>query len=112
MLGFSSSVRVYVYNLAVSMHSSFRRLIGLVSSELHEDSLSGHMFLFFNRPRSSVKILYFDRNGYVIWYKRLERGSYSIAEKREINYRELMCLLEGIEMSEVKKRKRYEREKS
>ena len=112
MLGFSSSVRVFVYNTAVSMHSSFRRLTGLVQSELGADSLSGHLFLFFNKPKTSVKILYFDRNGYVIWYKRLERGSYSVHGKREINYQELMCLLEGIELSKVKKKKRYEREKS
>lgn len=67
----------------------------------------GDYFLFLNKPKTHLKILYFDRTGFVIWYKRLERGTFTHPEKREISGVELMCLLEGIEVIKSKQKKRY-----
>jgi transposase len=107
MLSFSSAVRVFVFQGECDMRSSFSRLTSLVKNEIKEVSHSGHLFLFLNRTRTSVKILYFDRTGYVIWYKRLESGTFSRPEKGEIDYRLMMCILEGIEDSKITKKKRF-----
>jgi transposase len=58
--------------------------------------------VFLNRVRTHVKVLYFDRTGYAIWYKRLERGTFSVPEVEEITYRELMCLLEGLQVKKLR----------
>jgi len=96
-----------VYREPCDMRCSFERLTGIVSSELKQDAYSGHLFLFLNRRRTSVKILYFDRTGYCIWYKRLEAGTFSSPERGEIDQRSLSCILEGIEERVVRKKKRF-----
>ena len=65
------------------------------------------MFVFLSKNRRSVKILYFDRTGYAIWYKKLESGTFSRPEKQELDYRSLSCLLEGIDGSKIKRKKRF-----
>jgi transposase len=107
MLSLSSAVRVFVCRQATDMRSSFDRLAGIAAQVIKQDPVSGHLFLFLNRLRTSVKILYFDRTGWVIWYKRLERGTFSLPQKEEIDYRELMCVLEGIELASAHKKKRF-----
>jgi len=104
MLSLPSSTRVFVYRDQVDMRCSFDGLSALVSTVLREDPVSGHLFVFLNRPRTHVKILYFDRTGYAIWYKRLEQGTFTRSEQAEIDYRELVCVLEGIENPRRKKR--------
>lgn len=112
MFSLTSAVRVYVYRGTCDMRSSFERLTGLAKNVLKQAPHSGHIFLFLNRTRQSVKLLYFDGTGYCIWYKRLEAGTFSMPEKEEIDFRTLSCVLEGIEESSVKKKKRYLFEKS
>lgn len=107
MFSLSSAVRVFVYREACSMHYSFERLSALARNEIKQEPSTGHMFLFLNRRRTSVKILYFDRTGYCIWYKKLESGGFSMPESAEIDYRTLSCVLEGIEEREVTKKKRF-----
>jgi len=106
MLSLPSSTRVYVYREAADMRSSFDKLSNLVSNILGKDPVSGHLFMFFNRVRTHVKVLYFDRTGYAIWYKRLERGTFSVPSQEEIGYREVVCILEGLK--NVRKKLRYE----
>jgi transposase len=91
------------------MRSSFDKLSSLVSNVLGKDPVSGHLFMFFNRQRTHVKVLYFDRSGYAIWYKRLERGTFSVPSQEEIEYREVVCILEGL--TNMRKKLRYEQKK-
>ena len=94
------------------MRKSFDGLIALVANELREDSLSGHCFVFINRKRTYLKILYFDRSGYCIWAKRLERGRFIYrgdgSIKQALDWTRLKCLLEGIDVDKVRRFKRYQ----
>ena len=107
MIGLSSAVRIFVYQSPCDMRSSFDRLTSLAKNEIKQEPYSGHLFLFLNRTRTSVKILYFDRTGYCIWYKRLESGTFSCTDKAEIDQRSLSCMLEGIEERSARKKKRF-----
>jgi transposase len=100
------------------MRRSFDGLQGMVTSVMQLDALAGHMFVFSNRQRDRVKILYWDRDGFAIWSKRLEEGTYAIpfgksGERRcELTAQELGALLSGIDLSAARRRKRYRREPS
>ena len=89
------------------MRSSFDKLSALTQQVLRQDPVSGHLFVFMNRVRTHVKVLYFDRTGFALWYKRLERGTFSVPVVEEITYRDLLCILEGLEV----KKMRYSQEK-
>ena len=84
------------------MRCSFDKLAALTQQELRHDPASGHLFVFLNRLRTHVKVLYFDRTGMAIWYKRLERGTFTLPNVEEISYRELLCLLEGLEVKKLR----------
>ncbi len=88
------------------MRCSFDKLSALTQQTLRQDPLSGHLFVFLNRVRTHVKVLYFDRTGMSIWYKRLERGTFSVPVLEEISYRDLVCMLEGLQVRKL----RYSRE--
>lgn len=68
--------KVFVYGKPTDMRKSFHGLYGLTKQVLGEDPLSGHLFVFINRRGNYLKVFYFDRTGYCIWAKRLERGRY------------------------------------
>jgi transposase len=120
MLMATSSLRVFAHRGPTDMRKSFSGLVGLVELELGQQVESGHLFLFFNRRRDRVKVLYFVGDGLVIFYKRLERGTFespaALAEGQdpnrgvELRMSDLTLILEGIELSSVKRRKRWSRE--
>lgn len=93
---------VYMVNTPVSMHKSFDGLSALVQSQLKLSPLQAHLFVFFNRTRDKVKLLYWDRNGFFIWYKRLEQGRFPALKVSGSHYKltvaELNLLLEGIDL--------------
>jgi transposase len=95
------------------MRRSFDGLHGLVTSVMDLDALAGHLFVFSNRKKDRVKIFYWDRDGFAIWSKRLEEGTYAMPfgkreERRaEITAPELGAFLSGIDLSQAKRRKRY-----
>jgi transposase len=99
--------------IPTDLRRSFDGLAGLVAGVLSADPLSGHLFVFRNRRADLIKILYWDRSGYCIWAKRLERGTFrfpALKECRvEMQSSDLMLILEGIDLSSVKRRKRYQR---
>jgi len=102
--------RVYLYTGAVDMKNSFTGLYALTKEFLEEDPVSGHLFVFFNRRRDYVKVLYFDRSGFCLWSKRLERGRFHAPGpegKHEVSYTELKLILEGIEIENIRRRKRF-----
>jgi transposase len=100
------SVRVYVVVGNVDMRKSIDGLSQLVKSQFGLNPLGGHLFAFSNRHRTMVKLLYWDRNGFCLWIKRLERERFrwpsSPAEVLEIGPRELRWLLDGLDLSQGK----------
>ena len=94
------------------MRMSFDRLAALVSERVGRSVLSGGLYLFFSRCRSRVKILYWDVDGYALWHKRLEAGSYRVErvdEYEQISALDLEDLLRGTEFSRIKLRKEVEK---
>lgn len=107
MLQIGSRTRVYVYHGESDMRWSFERLSAIVKQEMEKDSLSGDLYIFVSGRRDRMKILYFESNGYALWYKRLERGTFSALSVGEISRAELECLLEGVEIDKKRQKKRY-----
>jgi transposase len=97
------------------MRRSFDGLCALVTNAMQLDAFAGHLFVFSNRRRDRVKILYWDRDGFAVWAKRLEEGTYAMpfselsGKRCEISAQELAALLSGIDLSQAKRRKRYQR---
>jgi len=106
-----SQFRIWLYAKPVDMRKSFNGLSALVKNQLQDDPLSGQLFVFINRKRTLIKILYFDRSGYCIWMKRLEQGLFRYnmkeGEKQSLNLTELRLLIEGIELKNTHQYKRY-----
>jgi transposase len=115
MIHLPASVRVYLATSPCDMRRSFDGLHALVNAVLQLDVFAGHLFVFANRRRDRVKILYWDRDGFAVWSKRLEKGTYAMPfsesdeVRREITAQELGALLSGIDLSQAKQRKRYRR---
>ena len=111
MLSLPPAVRIFVATAPTNMHLSFDRLAALAQDVLHADPLSGHLFAFFNRSADRVKILYWDRSGFCLWYKRLERGVFHLpragAVALELDAAELLLLLDGIELTTATRRVRF-----
>lgn len=78
MVNLSSGSRYYLWREPVDMRKSFDGLQGLVTGQMGRDALSGEVFIFMNRRRDQVKMLVWDRSGFVIYYKRLERGRFEL----------------------------------
>lgn len=112
MFGLSAAVRVYLAIRPADMRKSFDGLAALVSG-LTLDPLSGHLFVFINKRRDRVKILYWDRDGLAVWAKRLERGTFRLpaagADRVEMTTAELAALLAGIDLNTARRRVRYSR---
>ncbi len=85
------------------MHKSFEGLSTLVEQLFPGELFSGALFIFLNRNRSSMKVLFWDRDGFAIWYKRLERGSFiGNGQNNALDRREFLMLLEGIEPKKIR----------
>ena len=115
MLSLPLPVRIFLCTRHADMRKSFDGLHALVTQSMELDAFAGHLFVFANRRRDRIKILYWDRDGFAVWARWLEEGTYAMpvgdtAEKRrEITAAELDALLSGIDLSQAKRRKRYRR---
>lgn len=114
MLSFPPSVRIYLATGPTDMRNSFDGLAAAARSVLREDPLSGHVFVFCNRRRDLIKLLFWDRSGFVVLGKRLEEGTFawpesSSAPAMETTVRELLCVLEGIDLRDARLRRRMQR---
>lgn len=115
MIHLPASVRVYLCLTACDMRKSFDGLHALVREHLELDPFAGHLFVFTSRRRDRIKILYWDRDGFAVWSKRLEEGTYAMPlgeaaeRRREITAQELGALLSGIDLTQASHRKRYRR---
>ena len=118
MIGLALGVKVYLCTTPADMRRGFDGLSGMAESLMNQDPLSGHLFVFRNRNRDKLKILYWDQDGLAIWYKRLEQGTFQfptdgkpkeeVAAGTEISNSELSLLLGGIDLRTARRRKRYE----
>lgn len=108
-----SRMRIFLYAHDVDMRKSFDGLHGIVQREFGADVCAGDAFLFLNRRRDRLKLFFWDRDGLVIFAKRLERGTFErpaappLANHVEIDGVQWALLLTGIELSSVKRRRRY-----
>lgn len=111
MLSLPPSTKIFLRSTPTDMRKSFDTLAALVRESLGCDPLSGHLFVFVGRRRDRIKILYWDRDGYALWAKRLERGTFRMPPVRdgriELQTSELLLLLEGFDPSTLPKPKRY-----
>jgi transposase len=115
MIHLPASVRVYLCLTACDMRKSFDGLHALVREHLELDPFGGHLYVFTSRRRDRIKILYWDRDGFAMWSKRLEAGTYAVPlgeaaeRRREITAQELGALLSGVDLTQASRRKRYSR---
>jgi transposase len=112
MIMLSSAVRIFLCTRSVDLRKTFDGLTGLVQDCFGQDPLNGHLFLFLNRRRDRIKILYFDRDGLAIWYKRLESGTFQMPQAAqdgvELQPAQLAMLLSGIDLRTARQRKRFQ----
>jgi transposase len=106
MISFSSNLKAFVCEHPVHMRSSFNALSGMVRNAMDMKPTDPYLFVFFNRNRDQVKILYWDRSGYAIWSKRLESGTFGTA-KQELDCAGLIMLLEGVIGNPERRKKRF-----
>ena len=116
MLTLPASVRIYIAAEAVDLRRGFDGLAAATRSVIGADPMSGHVFVFVNRRRNRVKFLVWDRTGYLLLYKRLERGTFKIPTEPEVGRRhvevdagELGLMLEGLDLRGARRRKRWYR---
>ena len=112
MLRLPAAVRIFVATGPTDMRKSFDGLANETRHILERDPLSGHLFVFLNRRRTMVKVLYWDRDGYCVVAKRLERGTFSVPRDRdggttELSAAELGMLLEGLDLDAIRRRPRW-----
>ena len=104
MISLNNGLRVYLATGVTDMRKSIDTLAIVVADRLAQDPLSGHLLAFCNRRRDTIKILYWDRNGFCLWHKRLERDKFrwpgSETEARQIDVRALRWLLDGLSMEQ------------
>ncbi len=118
MLSIPPSAKVFIYSQPVDMRQAFDGLSGLVRDGMRQDSFSGHFFVFFSRCKKKIKILQWDRDGYAIWYKRLEQGNYDVSmwladtkgNSLEVDAVHFTMLLAGINFRETREQKRFSKE--
>jgi transposase len=113
-----SSVKIFMSDRPVDMRKGFDGLIAIVRSIWREDVFSGHLFVFLGAKKDRAKVLYWDHGGFVMYYKRLEKGRFkspTIPDDRqaiELNATQLYMLLDGIDFERVAQKKRWLPKKS
>ena len=107
----SQQSRIWLRTEPTDMRKSYNGLSALVKSHLEQDPLSGHYFVFVNRRKTMMKVLYFEPTGYCVWSKRLEQGQFQVRAsptgQRCLTWTDLQLLLEGIEVQRHRQFKRY-----
>lgn len=111
MLSLGSSHRYLLYRSPCDMRKSFDGLSGLVRSELGKDPMSGDVFIFLNKRRNMLKLLHWESGGFVLYYKRLEKGTFTApklsAEDEAVSWPELVLMIEGIQVYKSQQKPRF-----
>lgn len=113
MLGLPpKQIRYWLYTAPTDMRKGFDSLSGLVRNTLKRDPLTGDVFVFVSRQRMHIKLLYWDGDGFVLYYKRLEQGRFDApiggSPARELGRDEVLMLLAGVRLARVQRKKRYQ----
>lgn len=116
MIALPAQIRVFLYRLPTDMRKSFHGLVALTESAVKQDPLSGSLFVFLNRQRDRIKILYWGQTGFCIWYQQLQRGTYQLPdaqsleeqETMEVTRSQLSLILDGIDLSSARQRMRFQ----
>jgi len=111
MFGLTESHRYYLYQGVADMRKGFDGLSGIVMDQMSGNPLDGNVYIFINRRRNRMKILLWEHSGFLMYYKRLERGTFELPSSSEsgISWETLMLILSGISLKRIVKRKRYRR---
>lgn len=111
MLNLPTTTRIFVCTQPTDMRKSFEGLSGIIEQVFDAQLLSGDVFVFVNRRRDRLKAMAWDGDGFWIWYKRLEAGTFQLPSVSsvavELDAAELSMILGGIDLSSVRRRKRY-----
>jgi len=113
MFSLTSSLQFFLYSHPTDMRKSFDALSGLISSQMHKNPVSGEVFIFINKTRNRIKLLHWETGGFTLYYKRLETGTLELPEisdktqSLQINWSDLVMIIEGISLKNILKRKRY-----
>jgi transposase len=118
MLSWPPTVRIFLCSEPTDMRKGFDSLAHLVESSLTLDPMSGHLFVFRSRRGDRIKVLYWDRDGLALWYKRLEKGCFRFpaatttdgSKGVEVKAADLMMILDGVDLGSVRRQRRYERQ--
>jgi transposase len=114
----AATTRIWLATAPADMRCGFDRLAELAQAVTSQNPLDGHLFLFRGRGGDRLKILYWDRDGYALWYKRLEEGVFKLpriegdARSVELRASELAMLLDGIDLRSIRRVKRFSRKKA
>ncbi len=116
MIALPPQIRVFLYRRPTDMRKSFHGLVALTESALKQDPLSGSLFVFVNRKRDRIKILYWGQTGYCIWYQQLQKGTYQLPDEKwlderdtiEVTRSQLSLILDGIDLSSARQRMRFQ----
>lgn len=113
MFALHSSLNFYFYRIPCDMRKSFNGLSGLARNGLGKEPCSGDVFVFLNKTRTHLKLLHWERGGFVLYYKRLEQGTFAIPIFKEgenrISWSQLVLMIEGIVIKESVQKLRYPR---
>ena len=113
MLHLSAACNYYLYRGSTDMRKGFDSLSGLVSSQMQLNVLSGSVFIFLNKKHNQVKLLLWEGDGFALYYKRLEKGTFELPpgddkESLSISSQQLQFILQGISLKSIRRRKRYQ----
>ena len=119
MLTAGPATRVYLAAGVTDCRKSFNGLVALIESELKQDPLSGSLFVFVNRRRDRIKILYWGETGFCIWYQQLQQGTYQLPrhdsldeqDTLEVTRSQLSLILDGIDLTSARQRRRFQLER-
>jgi hypothetical protein len=113
MFSLSASLSYFLYRNPVDIRNSFDGLSGLIQNELGRDPLSGEVFIFINKRRNQVKLLRWEQGGFILYYKRLETGTFELPQfdndspNSPLQWSTLVLMIEGISLKNIQKRKRF-----
>ncbi|MCI0556831.1 MAG: IS66 family insertion sequence element accessory protein TnpB [Anaerolineae bacterium] len=112
MFFISDAIKIYFCTRPTDMRMSFNGLYGVIKSFMDNDPMSGRLFVFRNRRGDKLKVMFWDRDGFVIWYKYIRKGTFrfppvAAGTSMEIDYATMMMILEGIDLKSARRQKRY-----
>ena len=107
MFNLTSDYQYFVYSKACDMRKSFNGLCGLVTNELKRNPCDKAVYLFINKNKNRLKLLHWEKGGFVIYYKKLEKGTFTFPSTSEIKWEDLVNIVQGLEIKQSVQKKRF-----